>query len=208
LFVGLLQEELADNQTAGQHLKRIGTELDYLSRVVNDSLDFARERPMEHEELEPLAELDQVRALASADLDKAGVSLEVRVEEGIGKVHWDRERLRRSLLNLVQNAIQASPASGTVEISLNRDGQNLVLRVSDQGDGIPPDKQDRIFDAFFTTRQQGTGLGLALVRKTIEAHGGTIGFETGPGQGTDFVIRLPVISGADLNREDSTWPTS
>jgi signal transduction histidine kinase len=184
LFVGLLSEELSGNQTAAKHLARIGTELDYLSRVVSDFLDFARERPVEEEELDPRQEFEQIHNLAAGDLERAGVALELEVASDVKEVKWDRERMRRSLLNLVGNAIQASKSGGKVRISLHRHDGAIVVSVWDQGDGIPDDKQERVFEPFYTTRQQGTGLGLALVKKVVEAHGGTIAFETESGQGT------------------------
>jgi signal transduction histidine kinase len=191
LFAGLLKEELGDHPTGLKHLEKISTELDYLSRVVNDFLDFARERPLELEEMDPRAEFEQVESLSASELQQAQVRLKTEVAPEVQQVQWDRERMRRALLNLVRNAIQASDAGGEVAICLAKDGEQLVLQVSDNGCGIPQEKQEQVFEPFYTSRQQGTGLGLALVKKIIDAHGGTISFTTQADEGTTFTLRLP-----------------
>jgi len=191
LFAGLLKEELGEQPTALKHLEKISTELDYLSRVVNDFLDFARERPLELEDMDPRAEFEQVEHLSASELQRARVTLRTEVAPEVQQVQWDRERMRRALLNLVRNAIQASEAGGEVVICLERDGGQLVLQVSDSGCGIPRKRQNQIFEPFYTSRQQGTGLGLALVKKIIDAHGGTISFTTQADEGTTFTLRFP-----------------
>jgi signal transduction histidine kinase len=196
LFAGLLKEELGDHPTGRKHLEKISTELDYLSRVVNDFLDFARERPLDLEDLDPRVELEQVEHLSVSELQPAGVELEFEVVSGVKQVRWDRERMRRALLNLVRNAIQASRPGGAVAIRLENDGTDLLLSVSDDGCGIPEGKCGQVFEPFYTSRQQGTGLGLALVKKIVEAHGGSIYFTTQAEKGTTFTLRLPARPGA------------
>jgi signal transduction histidine kinase len=191
LFAGLLKEEVAGNATALEHLRRINTELDYLARVVNDFLDFARKRPVETTEADPRQEAEEIKQLCEGDLQRSQVRLEIRVDPAVGVVVWDRERMRRVMLNLVQNALQASPAGSTVLLSLERAAGGIRLRVTDSGHGIPEDKRPLIFRPFFTTRQQGTGLGLALAKKIAEAHGGTISFTSTAGAGTTFELWLP-----------------
>jgi len=191
LFAGLLKEELGDHPTGLKHLEKISTELDYLSRVVNDFLDFARERPLELEEVDPRAEFEQVEHLSASELQRAQVGLKFEVAPEVRQVQWDRERMRRALLNLVRNAIQASDPGGEVAICLNRDGEHLLLQVSDNGCGIPSQKREQVFEPFYTSRQQGTGLGLALVKKIVDAHGGSISFTTRAEEGTTFTLRLP-----------------
>jgi signal transduction histidine kinase len=191
LFAGLLKDELHDNPIALQHLSRINTELDYLGRVVNDFLDYARNRPVELTAADPHLELEEIRSLCEPDLLRCSVSLLFHVDSNLREVHWDRERMRRTLINLIRNAIQASKSGGTVSVSINKESNQLAIRISDQGSGIPQDKQGMVFKPFFTTRQQGTGLGLALAKNVIEAHGGSIRFQSKDGEGTVFCILLP-----------------
>jgi signal transduction histidine kinase len=208
LFAGLLKEEVAGNATALEHLRRINTELDYLARVVNDFLDFARKRPVETTEADPRQEAEEIKNLCEGDLQRSQVRLEIRVDPAVGLVVWDRERMRRVMLNLVQNALQASPAGGAVLLSLERAAGGVRLRVTDSGCGIPEDKRPLIFRPFFTTRQQGTGLGLALAKKIVEAHGGSISFTSNAGAGTTFELWLPEPRASQSAKEAWSWPAS
>ncbi|MBW1807218.1 MAG: HAMP domain-containing histidine kinase [Deltaproteobacteria bacterium] len=192
LFVGLLKEDLADNATALGHITRINTELDYLARVVNDFLDFARKRPLELEELSPEAESEEIRSLLAADIEQAQVDFVTEISGEVGRVLVDREKIRRALLNLVRNAIQASGSGGRVKLSIWQTDQEVTFAVSDTGPGIDEDSRKRIFEPFFTTRQKGTGLGLALVKRIVDAHGGVLSLDSEPGKGATFSLRLPL----------------
>jgi signal transduction histidine kinase len=94
-------------------------------------------------------------------------------------------------MNLVLNAIQATPPSGEVRVSLEESGDDAVMLVEDTGPGIPADLRERIFEPFFTTKESGTGLGLPLCHSLIQQHGGSIVLEEAPGGGARFVVRLP-----------------
>jgi len=193
LFVGLLREEVADRPTALAQLERVATELGYLERVVRDFLEFARKRPPELEAVDAGEELAAVAALVTTELAEAGLRLELQVDATPGGLRWDRERMRGALLNLLRNAIQASGPGGQVALRLRAHGRDgaVALEVSDQGAGIPPELQEKVFEPFFTTRQKGTGLGLALVRKVAEAHGGRLELASEVGRGTTLRIVLP-----------------
>jgi len=119
--------------------------------------------------------------------------LTVAVSEAI-ELTGEKEALRGVLLNIAQNAVQACEPGGEVAISIESDGNERTIEVRDNGRGIDPDKLDKIFEPFFTTRQKGTGLGLALVYKTVQEHGGEIDVDSEVGQGTRFVITLPFDS--------------
>jgi signal transduction histidine kinase len=98
------------------------------------------------------------------------------------------------LINLVRNAIfvLSGQSNGLIVLSAKWNGKNeLVLEVSDNGPGIPPEIQPQVFVPFFTTKQKGTGIGLSIVRKILNMHGGSIRFQTGEGEGTTFIARLP-----------------
>ncbi len=192
LFVGLLKEDLADNATAIEHINRINTELDYLARVVNDFLDFARKRPLELQELNPKSESEEIRSLLAVDIEQAQVDFVTEVADDVGQILVDAEKIRRALLNLVRNAIQASGTGGRVKLSIRQTDQEVTFAVSDSGPGIDDDSRKRIFEPFFTTRQKGTGLGLALVKRIVDAHGGLLSLESDQGEGATFSLRLPL----------------
>ena len=196
LFVGLLKEELHDRPEALKHVRRIGTEMEYLDRVVNDFLDFARKKPPVMESVEPAEEFEQLTTLLASELEEKNIELKQDVAATLGSVFWDRERMRRALLNLLRNAIQATDPGGTVHLGIHPDGSNTIeIQVRDNGKGIPEENKERIFEPFYTTKQKGTGLGLALVKKTVESHGGLIRVDCETG--TRFSIRLPRSNSAN-----------
>jgi signal transduction histidine kinase len=104
----------------------------------------------------------------------------------------DKLKLEQALLNVVRNAIQASPRGGEVVIAATADGSDVVFSVSDQGAGVPQKDREAVFTPFFTTKEQGSGLGLAIARAFVEAHGGRIWVEPGRGGGAVFRVRLPI----------------
>ncbi len=193
LFCSLLSDELRDQPEQQEHVGKISRELDYLSRVVNDFLSFARRRPLSPERFSATEMLSKVVDSLGNRLAAAQVSLTVAVSEAI-ELTGEKEALRGVLLNIAQNAVQACEPGGEVAISIESDGNERTIEVRDNGRGIDPDKLDKIFEPFFTTRQKGTGLGLALVYKTVQEHGGEIDVDSEVGQGTRFVITLPFDS--------------
>lgn len=110
------------------------------------------------------------------------------------RIQADENLLRQALLNLLINAQQATPSGGTITMRFGRDANGAFISVSDTGAGITPQERDRIFRPFFSTKPGGSGLGLPITRRIVEEHGGTLTFETQPGQGTTFSISLPGAS--------------
>jgi signal transduction histidine kinase len=189
LFGGLLRDDLDADDPRRAHVDRIIGELHTLAAVVNDFLEYARERPPQPD-ARPLEEL-LARTLEIAGAGSPGRDVEVEMEAEAGTVEVDPDRFGRALLNLVRNALQATPARGRVRCRAHIDGDWAQFVVEDSGPGIPPEKQRQIFEPFFTTRQKGTGLGLALVQKTVSDHGGTIEVGRSDLGGARFVIRVP-----------------
>ena len=192
LFAGLLDEELRgarpDLTEAGSHLERIRRELDYLKRIVDDFLAFAREQKVNAAAFDVKALLEAVQAHLSGDAAARAVSLEVKASPA--RLEGDESLLTSALINLVKNAIQVSGPGQAVTLSGEARGSSYVISVLDRGPGISPELTTRIFEPFFTTREQGTGLGLALARKLVEANRGTLSVESRPGA-TTFEVVLP-----------------
>jgi signal transduction histidine kinase len=190
LFAGILRDELPEGDERRSHVERIDRELGYLERVVNDFLEYAR-RPRPE-----LAEVD-VRELL-AEVAQLASTPEVPVEVdggGVGRVRGDRGQLRRALLNLARNAVQAAAAAdqrgaGAVRLSARRAGGEVVLAVWNRGKEIPPEVSGKLFEPFYTTREKGTGLGLAFARDIALDHGGRIDVTSADGE-TTFAIALP-----------------
>jgi signal transduction histidine kinase len=187
LFAGLLAEELASRPEA-THVARIRAELASLSRVVEEFLDYARTRPPVREPVELGPLLGEVADLVAPLATERKVSLTV---EGSGEARADRDRFRRAAVNLVRNAVEASPEGGTVELVASVLDGEAVLEIADRGAGLPPEVRDRLFRPFFTTKERGTGLGLALAKQVADAHGGTLTLADREGGGTVARLALP-----------------
>lgn len=192
LFAGLLDEELGsprpDATEARAHLGKIRRELGYLKRIVDDFLAFAREQRLNVAPFDAQGLLSAVQAHLAGDAAARSVVLEVRAEQA--HLAGDQSLLTSALINLAKNAIQVSGPGQTVTLSGVARAEGYVIQVIDRGPGIAPELTARIFEAFYTTREQGTGLGLPLARKLVEAHGGTISVESSPGA-TTFEVVLP-----------------
>jgi signal transduction histidine kinase len=190
LFAGLLRDELAGNADHLEMVERIERELGYLKNVVGEFLDYARRTPLEQQPLELGDLLDDVSQVLSADAAAAKITLVVEREPAAAM--GDAEHLRRVLLNLARNAVQAAPAGSRVWLRSGAGEGGPFMEVEDEGAGISEELRDRVFAPFFTTREKGTGLGLALSKKIVEEHGGGIELATGHA-GTRFrVILRPV----------------
>lgn len=142
-------------------------------------------------DVEPL--LAETLAGLRPGAEEAGVALVAEVPDGLPPADADPARLLGVLGNLVGNAIRHTPPGGSVKVGGRRDGNRVVLTVTDTGEGIPPDLLPRVFDRFVKgAGSRGTGLGLAIAKDVVDAHGGSIGVESEVGRGTTVTMALPV----------------
>jgi signal transduction histidine kinase len=118
--------------------------------------------------------LEAIARFQEGEASNRGVGLVVQVEPDLPVVFADEGLLRTALLNLVLNAIQAQPGGGEVRLEARREGEMMILEISDSGEGIPEDKAEEIFQIFVTTKPGGTGLGLPIARRIAECHGGSL----------------------------------
>ena len=148
-------------------------------------LDFARTGSVERSPADPLA-------LARGAQERAAAGpVTCTAPDTLPDWPLDGARMEQVLVNLLDNARQASPAGTPVELSLSVSGGRLLIEVADRGEGIEPGDEARVFEPFYTRRTQGTGLGLALARRIVEGHGGQIVAAGRPGGGTSFRIEIP-----------------
>lgn len=189
-----------DLDALGQRLMGIVLrETDRLNALITDFLQFARPNPPQFEAVDLAAlleELVQVFGYLHHPADDAAPAArpepEVRLDvRGPIECEADPRQLKQVFWNLLNNAVQAMPGGGVVQISARRDGDRVQVAVRDTGVGIPPESIERIFDPFYSTKDQGTGLGLAQVLRIVEEHGGRIDVHSRPGEGSRFVVHLP-----------------
>jgi len=180
-------------------------ELERVEKSISHLLRFARE---EETRIASIVMEDVLESALETFRDRAargGIKIIRKYDSG-GRLEGDAEQLRRVLINLVGNAIDALEEARIevpeVRVSMgeNLAGTEVWVRVADNGLGIEDDVRDQIFDPFYTSREEGTGLGLALCRKIIDNHGGSIEVETAAGEGTEFVLVFPKASGNEARR--------
>jgi two-component system sensor histidine kinase HydH len=166
-------------------------EVERLNRVISELLEIARPSDLKPRATDIPFLLNSSLRLVQQEAEAAGVRIITDIAEGITPFALDPDRITQALLNLYINAIQAMPDGGQLTLSARETVAGLELAVSDRGRGISGDEVSKIFNPYFTTKNTGTGLGLAVVQKVVEAHGGTIQVTSKPGQGTCFTITLP-----------------
>jgi signal transduction histidine kinase len=201
-----LVQQMGEDPASQENLEYAGlalSELDRVERSISHLLRYARDEEPRLERLD----LRRVAEAATAGLrehaQRAGVELVFEFDRP-GRIRGDAEKLRRVIENLVANAIDAVVEAGgngpRVDVLGGRSlaGDEVWLRIVDNGPGISPEERPRIWSPFYTTKEEGTGLGLALSRKTIEAHGGSIELAPERGSGSEFVITFPADSAATV----------
>ena len=193
LHVEVAKSKLARGDTEVEpEMEIISREILRLDRVVKTFLDFTR--PVElNFTMVPFEQfMNEIVELARPQADAAKINLLVEQQvEGV-EVRMDRDLLKQAVLNVVVNAMQAMPEGGELRLQASATEDTAEIRVSDTGAGIPPELREKIFRLYFTTRKEGSGIGLAMTFRFVQLHDGTIDFTSEPGKGTTFSIRLPI----------------
>lgn len=165
--------------------------LHHLEHLTKDMLRFVKGEARRRERVvisDLLAELHQV---IEPQITQQDLQFIVQDQSMAQALITDRQALCGAMINLLENAMQASATGGKIILASRLEGKNIILSVHDDGPGIDAALQERLFEPFFTTRAEGTGLGLAIVRGVIESMGGNVTIHSAPGEGTEFMIRLP-----------------
>jgi signal transduction histidine kinase len=170
----------------------IESETERLNRLVSTLLDSARLRAPKLQAADIYAIIRHSADLLSAQAEKKGISIQLHLHGNSPSAEVDDEQITQVLLNLILNALQIVADGGRVEISSHRDADRLVVEIADDGPGIPPQELARVFDPFFTKREGGVGLGLAVVQQIIAAHQGEIHAGKSALGGALFTITLPI----------------
>jgi signal transduction histidine kinase len=190
--VFILRGRVGSDPRAVKHLDRIGEQLQVANGIITNLLDMIRNRPLAREAVR-LAEV--VRGAAESVRRPEGVALAVEGVDALPDVEGDPVQLRQVLVNLLENAVFAASPAGTVGVRGRRTEVGVELDVEDSGAGVDAATRRRLFEPLITTKERGIGLGLALVKRIAERHGGSVGYSDRPGGGARFTVRLPVESG-------------
>jgi len=196
LVVDLLKEAYVPERKREKYEKYIiavREEISRISSIVEEFLRFARPPDLHPESVDFRIFFDEIKTLYGPGLKSSRISLITEIEEH-PPYTGDAQQLKQVFINLIENASHACGEEGTIEIKAKIDGNAYVITVRDDGKGIPSGDIDRIFDIYYTTKKDGTGIGLAIVHQIITRHGGTITVESEEGTGTVFTIRLPLSS--------------
>jgi len=198
IYVQLLRKTLsqAEGGAAGdtvQYLDIVDEEIERLNRIVVDFLFAVRPLKFEFASLDLNLMIQSLASFMSEELSHASVALILDLAPSLPNIYGDDRFLRQMLINLIKNSLAAMPSGGTVAIKTAQAEDMVTLQVSDTGVGIPPGVIDRIFEPYFTTKADGTGLGLAMAYKVVKEHGGDIRVQSEAGKGACFTIALPAM---------------
>jgi signal transduction histidine kinase len=191
----LLKNKLGEaSAPAKRHLEIIESEIHRLDRVVQMLVDFSRpvELKLMEQDLRPV--IGDILTLAAAELSTHNVTLESRMPAQPLLANIDADLLKQAVLNVIQNGAQAMPEGGRLEVVLEEDRRFAILRIRDEGPGIPDDIREKIFDLYFTTKSAGSGIGLAMTYRIVQFHHGSIEVQSKQGRGTEFQLRIPLAA--------------
>jgi signal transduction histidine kinase len=188
----LVRRRVGPNPSVDPILEEVTRELRRIGTAIRDLLSFARPASPALAPTDANVVVERACRLVEPTADRRGVSLHVSSVPGMPSVPADATLLQQALVNVILNAIEATPSGGEIRVYPEATESGVVIRVSDTGAGIPRDRLDQVFKPFFTTRPQGgTGLGLSITREIVERHGGTVTIDSLEGVGTTVEITIP-----------------
>jgi PAS domain S-box-containing protein len=194
-FVQLLPRKLSNPAFFDKFQTTVPRELNRINDLIESLLELARPPKLEFRMISVSGCLSQVEDLYRDKLEAANITLEIREKDSVPELWADREHLVRALSNIVVNGFEAMPHGGKLTVTAEELVGGVLFRFTDTGVGMDEATKDKIFNPFFTTKDTGTGLGLAMTHKIIQEHGGVIEVESVVGKGTTFVLKFPGVQG-------------
>jgi signal transduction histidine kinase len=193
----LLRSKVGGEVTAARHLEIIQSEIQRLDRVVQTLVDFSRPVELKLVDQDMRSIVSSVLMLASAGLESYSVTVVSQLPTHPVMVKVDADLLKQALLNVVLNGAQAMADGGELSVRLMEDGRSAIIKVQDHGEGIPDEIRPKIFDLYFTTKRDGSGIGLAMTYRILQLHHGQLDVESKVGEGSTFTLSLPVVGLSD-----------
>ena len=202
LHLRLLQNKLQQvDPDTRRHMDIIDSEIHRLDRVVQILVDFTRPRDLRLEEMDLRRLLEDVMTLATPEAEQHGVKIVSELPASPLPVKVDSDFMKQAILNVVLNGVQAMPGGGNLKVAGRSDGEVVVTEIRDEGNGIPQEVHDKIFELYYTTKKDGSGIGLAQTYQILQWHYGSVDFESRDGHGTTFRLRLPLSESAAPSAE-------
>jgi len=197
-----LSRNLDLSESQREDFEVIAEEIRHIDTIVQNFLEFSRPPKLKMQKVSPSDVVDMAIQLLRHRLEMCDVQVELNRQDRLPETLLDSDQLKEVLVNLVVNASEAMRGGGLIMITEEQEvveslGSVLVIRVSDDGPGIPESIQDKIFQPFFSTKEEGTGLGLGIANRIVEEHGGWLDLKSREGEGATFIINLPL-------KEDNT----
>jgi signal transduction histidine kinase len=189
----LLSSKMPGDSGALRHLEVIKSEIHRLDRVVQTLVDFSRPVELQLKDQDLRGIVSSVLMLASAELENRNITVVSELPPHPVNARIDADLLKQAVLNVVLNGAQAMSNGGELSVRLSEDARAAVLRIEDHGEGIPHEIRDRIFDLYFTTKREGSGIGLAMTYRILQLHHGQLDVESKLGKGSVFTLRIPAI---------------
>ena len=193
LHLEVLRAKLSEPGEVNTEMEVIEREISRLDRVVKTFLDFARPVELQMRIIDLSGLLHEVATLVTPEAEQAKVEIRFPAETDEAYIRADRDLLKQAILNIVVNGIESMKQGGHLDIGIERQKADYIVKIADQGAGIPLEVREKVFDLYFTTKQEGTGIGLAMAFRVIQLHSATIDFSSRVSEGTTFELRFPVV---------------
>jgi signal transduction histidine kinase len=190
--VDIMGKELPPNSASRTVIGDVHREILHIQAILNDLLSYARPRPPNFHPANLNTTVEQAVELSRQQVRTKPIQVKFQQNSSLPLVDHDPALIQQVILNLILNGIQAISGAGEVRVALDQDHDSVIVQVADTGRGISADALPRIFKPFFTTRSEGTGLGLSLANSIVQSHGGHIDVTSTPGRGSQFKVSLPL----------------
>ena len=191
-FAVYFKERLSGNAEDQKTADIMIQEVERLNRVISQLIEFARPLELKREEVNLPDLINHAVALISADAQKNQIEVAIDIAANLPALEADSDKIKQVLLNIFLNSLAAMKNGGKLSIRLLPGKDNIAVIITDTGGGIEKEDLPRIYDPYFTSKPAGTGLGLAVVQKIMEAHGGAVSVESSPGRGTEVSLQFPL----------------
>jgi two-component system sporulation sensor kinase A len=177
-----------------EYVDIVATELERLNMIVNEFLFLSKPQEMKFKNVNVISLMISVLKLLSPQAVMQNVQMKTNFDLDVPLIHADENQIKQVLVNLFKNAIEAMPRGGQIRVFIRNSNSGVVISVTDEGSGIPPEQIKKIAEPFYTTKEKGTGLGLMVCYKIIENHHGKISFRSQVDEGTEVMIELPAAA--------------